>query len=70
VTQDSASAAIAGCTVELFQTGGDIPTMQTISDASGNYRFDNPGSGPFYIVAYKAGSPDVAGTTVNRLIAT
>jgi hypothetical protein len=40
-----------------------------LSDALGNFTFDNPGSGPFYIVAYKVGSPDVAGTTVNTLTA-
>ena len=69
VTKDSAGAALGSCVVELFQTGGDIITRRTVSDGSGNYRFDNPGSGPFYIVAYKAGSPDVAGTTVNTLVA-
>jgi hypothetical protein len=69
VTRDSASAAVGNCTVELLQSGGDIPTARTVSDASGNYLFNNPGSGPFYIVAYKAGAPDIAGTTVNTLIA-
>jgi hypothetical protein len=70
VTMDSAGNPLAGVTVDLFQTGGDRITLTTISDAAGNYRFDNPGSGPFYIVAYKPGSPDVAGTTVNTLVAT
>ena len=37
------------------------------SDASGNFRFDDPGAGPFYVVQYKPGSPDVAGTTRNTL---
>ena len=68
-TMDSSGVALAGCQVDLFQTGGDIITLLTTSNASGNYRFDNPGSGPFYIVAYKPGSPDVAGTTVNTLTA-
>lgn len=69
VTRDSAGTPLASCRVELFQTGGDIPTNVLTSDASGNFSFDNPGSGPFYIVAYKAAGPDVAGTTVNTLIA-
>lgn len=70
VTRDSNGSILASCTVELFQTGGDIPTMRTTSDASGNFSFSNPGSGPFYLVAYKAGSPDVAGTTLNTLLPT
>lgn len=37
------------------------------SDANGNFQFDVPSSDQFYIVAYKAGSPDVEGTTVNTL---
>lgn len=69
VTKSVAGAALASVTVELFVTGGDFVVGRTTSDASGNYRFDNPGSGPFYIVAYKAGAPDVAGTTVNTLTA-
>jgi hypothetical protein len=55
--------------VDLFQTGGGIPTMTMVSDGAGVFTFDNPGSGPFYIVAYLAGSPDVAGTSLNTLIA-
>ena len=70
VTKNSSGAALAGCDVDLLVTGGDFVVARTTSDASGNYRFNNPGSGPFYIVAYKAGSPDVAGTTVNTLTAT
>ena len=69
VTRDSAGVAVGSCRIELFQTGGDTPTQTLTSDASGNYRFDNPGSGPFYIVAYKANAPDIAGTTANTLIA-
>ena len=69
ITRDSAGVAVGSCRVVLFQTGGDIPTQTTTSDASGNYRFDNPGSGPYYIVAYKANAPDIAGTSANTLIA-
>lgn len=69
VTRDSAGTIMGAVRVALFQSGGDIPKSETVSDAAGNFNFDNPGSGPFYMVAYKAGSPDVAGTTVNTLIA-
>jgi hypothetical protein len=68
VTRDSTGAALGFCAVALFIMPNTLANT-TISDASGNYRFDNPGSGPFYLVAYKAGSPDVAGTTVNTVVA-
>lgn len=69
VTRDSTGSALGSCVVELFQTGGEIITAKTVSDAAGAFRFDQPGSGPFFLVAYKPGSPDLAGTTVNTLIA-
>jgi hypothetical protein len=67
VSRDSTGAALASCRVELFGTGSDQIIAETVSDAGGNFTFGNPGTGPFYIVAYKTGSPDVAGTTVNTL---
>jgi hypothetical protein len=70
VSRDSSGVALGSCTIALMQTGGDILTQTTISDASGNFSFSNPGSGPFYLVAYKVGSPDVAGTTVDTLLPT
>ena len=69
VTQDSTGAALGSCVIQLFRTPSDTLVGEMVSDASGNYQFDNPGSGPFYIVAYKQGAPDVAGTTVNTLVA-
>lgn len=69
VTKDSTGSALGACVVQLFRTPSDALVSEITSDASGNYNFDNPGSGPFYIVAYKAGAPDVAGTTVNTLVA-
>jgi len=67
VTRDSAGAALGGVTVQLFRTWDDIYIGETVSDGSGNYSIRASGSGTFYIVAYKAGAPDVAGTTVNTL---
>lgn len=69
VTKDSTGAVLPNCKVELFITARDVAIAERVSDASGNFAFDMPGTGPFYIVAYKAGSPDVAGTTVNTLVA-
>ena len=67
ISRDSAGVALGNCVIELFQTGGDIITQTTMSDAGGNFSFSNPSTGPFYLNAYKVGSPDVAGTTVNTL---
>lgn len=70
VTRDSFGNVLPGCTVRLFKTSGDVKVAQTVSDGSGNYIFTNcaPGTA-YYIVAYLAGSPDVAGTSVNTLFA-
>lgn len=70
VTKDSAGAVLGGCTVKLFRTADDIEVQESLSDGSGNYAFQpvNNGNGPYYVVAYKAGSPDVAGTTVNTVL--
>lgn len=69
VTRDSSSVALGNCVVQLFRTLDDLSLGETVSDGSGNYQiFPVPNvGGPYYIVAYKAGSPDVAGTTVNTL---
>lgn len=69
-TLDSTSTPLSNCVVEGFQTGSDRYIGDTVSDGSGNYRISTgSNSGTFYLVAYKAGSPDIAGTTVNTLTA-
>ena len=67
ITRDSAGAVLANCEVVLYTTIDNV-IASMYSDDSGNFSFQNPGTGPFYIVAYKAGGPDVAGTTVNTLL--
>lgn len=69
VTRDSTGAVLGTCEVVLYSSI-DVVIGSQFSDASGNFFFPNPGTGPFYIVAYKTGSPDVAGTTVNTLLPT
>jgi hypothetical protein len=69
VTRDSTGAVLGTCEVVLYSTI-DVVIGSQFSDASGNFSFLNPGTGPFYIVAYKPGAPDVAGTTVNTLLPT
>jgi hypothetical protein len=69
VTMDkSTSAAISGCTIDLFQTSNDLKVATTTSDGSGNYAFWVSDSVTnFYAVAYLPGTPDKAGTTLNTL---
>lgn len=69
VTKDSTGAALAACRVELYTTADDLPRDAVVSDGSGNFTLHspNPAAGPFYLVAYKPGAPDVAGTSVNTL---
>lgn len=67
VTRDSTGAALASCNVDLFNTATDIRMDATTSDGSGAYSFGANWYDQYYAVAYKTGSPDVAGTTVNTL---
>ena len=69
VTKDSTGAPLANCVVTLYRTANDVCVEEITSDGSGNYAFSPVGLGQlYYIVAYKAGSPDVAGTTRNDLV--
>lgn len=72
VTKDSTGAVLGLCNVEIYETTDAQNRMvgMTVSDASGNYSIsvNGPDTGmTFFAVAYKAGAPDVAGTTVNTL---
>ena len=69
VTRDSAGVVLGSCQVDLFSSI-DVVIASVISDVSGNFSFSNPGTGPFYIVAYRTGAPDVAGVSVNTLLPT
>lgn len=69
ITKDSAGTALGSCVVQLFRTDNDQIIEEIVSDGAGEYRFRGiaPGTS-YYVVAYKAGAPDVAGTTVNTLV--
>ena len=71
VTRDALGTPIAGCTVSLFRGDAFNTFIQTlISDGSGAYTFSlGDNSGIFWLRAYLAGAPDLAGTTVNTLVA-
>jgi hypothetical protein len=70
VTKDSNGAALATAIVRLYRTADDSYVHQTTSDANGNYVIPASQNLQHYCNAYKAGSPDVAGTTVNTLVGT
>lgn len=67
-TRDSSGAALGSVSLKLFRadTGQLVQTLT--SDGSGNYTTNPVGPGLLYqIDAYKSGSPDVAGTSLNTL---
>ena len=67
VTKDANGAPLGTCIVQGFRTANDQYVRETISDPAGNYVFCTEFLDSQYLVAYKVGAPDVAGTTVNTL---
>lgn len=68
ITKDRAGLPLGGCVVHLFRTADDVKVAATVSDGAGVFSFAVPAGVAHYAVAYLAGSPDVAGTTVNTLV--
>lgn len=67
-TLNSLGAPLPGVTVLLFLTATNAFVGQVTSDANGNYAAPTPWTGQnHFVVAYLAGSPDVAGTTIDEL---
>lgn len=71
VTRDQYGSVLGGVTVKLFRTSEDLKLDQTVSDpTTGEYLCNTPYyPDTNYLVFYKAGSPDVFGTSANTLIA-
>lgn len=69
VTRDSSGVALGGCTVHFFKYGEPCAYLgSALSDGSGNYTFSTGDGGDGVTAdAYLAGSPDVAGRSVNTL---
>ena len=70
ISRDSAGAALGNCTVKVFRTSDDVLVASTTSDGSGNWTAYPNQQGPYYFVEYKAGAPDVFGTSPNTNTAT
>ena len=73
VTRDVWGAPLPGVIVKLFRTIGDlykdVLIDETISSVDGAYFVSTPFYlDTHYLVMYKAGSPDVFGSSVNTLI--
>ena len=69
ITRDKNGTIVGSATVDLYRTLTDQMVETVVSNAStGAFSFSAVGLGQqYYIVAYKAGSPDIAGTTLNTL---
>lgn len=68
VTRDSSGVPLGDCRVVVIETGRvtvtDSPVVaETISNGSGVYSVPVPLNTSYQIIAYKPGSPDVAGIT-------
>lgn len=71
VTRGLRGQPLGGCSVLVFDTTTDGLLGSGTSDSGGNYNITLSSSGNnLFAVAYLAGSPDLAGTTVNTLVAT
>ena len=66
--RDSTGAVLGSCIVQGFQTATDAFVNQMTCDSAGYFEFCTQFTGQHYLVAYKAGAPDVAGTTANTLV--
>ena len=67
-TRDQVGAPLGFCRVVVLETGrieeSGMPVVgETTSDAGGNYSVPAPMNTAYQVIAYKPGSPDVAGIT-------
>lgn len=67
-TKDANGDNLGGCVVQGFLTADNSYVGRVVSDPSGAFTFTTPYLGNHYLVAYKPGSPDIAGTTKNTLV--
>lgn len=68
-TRTHTGVSLSGVTVKAYLTSDDTLVATTTSDTNGFYNINTPAFGPYYLVAYKDGEPDLSGTTVNTLLA-
>lgn len=70
--KDSGGTAVANAIVQAFVTATDAFAGEVQGNTDGTYVLGvcQAKTTPHYLVAYKSGSPDIAGTTVNTLLPT
>lgn len=68
ITRDRYGTPLAGCTVRVFRSSDGALVNETVSDANGAFIGNVYDGSTYFLVTYKAGVPDVFGTTVNTLI--
>jgi hypothetical protein len=67
--RDAYGAPLSGALVKIFRTSDNSFIEQVIADSVGNFAASTPYyPDTHYLVLYKAGSPDVFGSTVNTLV--
>lgn len=69
---DASDVPVANAIVQAFVTATDAFEAQVNANVDGTYSVPvrQSKATPHYLVAYKAGAPDTAGTTVNTLLPT
>jgi hypothetical protein len=65
ITKD-ASGPLPGVTVDLYSESR-VWLDRTISDGTGAYSFNVGDNGGRFLVSYKEGGPEVAGTTIHNV---
>ena len=69
ITRDCGGTALGSCQVLLFRTSDNLLIDSTTSDVNGNYSFTvSDNTTTYFLVAYFADAPDVAGTTRNDVV--
>lgn len=68
VTRNLRGQPLGLVTVDIFDTATNTIQGTTVSDGGGNYTVTLNTGANCFAVGYLAGSPDVAGTTLNTLV--
>lgn len=66
-TKDADGNVLANCLVEAFTAADDVKRGECVSDSTGYFVVPTLVNAQHYLLAYKSGSPDVAGQTVKTL---
>lgn len=66
VSRDATGVALGGCRILVFRTADNTLVGETISDGAGAWSLTNIAPvGALFYVEYKAGAPDIFGTSPN-----